>query len=164
MIRVGSGSVPDVRSVRPGHCWPVRKLGWLLGTAGLVMVPWLVVLGRVLPDRIMVGHWAISWVGLDTMEVVGLLATAWLLRRRDDRAALTATATATLLLVDAWFDVNTSAPGAEFATAVVMALGGELPLAVLCLVIAVRTRRQPVDSGCQRVVRELAAPPSIVDP
>ncbi|MER7689684.1 hypothetical protein [Streptomyces sp. NPDC097610] len=47
---------------------------------------------------------------------------------RDPRRCLTATATAALLVVDAWFDVTTSQPGPELATAVVMAVCAELPM------------------------------------
>ncbi|MFC9646023.1 hypothetical protein ACFTZF_47360 [Streptomyces mirabilis] len=59
--------------------------------------------------------------------------------RRNPRRCLTATATAALLVVDAWFDVTTSRPGPELATAVVMAVCAELPMAAaVCTVLAVR--------------------------
>ncbi|WP_371641802.1 hypothetical protein [Streptomyces mirabilis] len=58
--------------------------------------------------------------------------------RRNPRRCLTATATAALLVVDAWFDVTASQPGPELATAVVMAVCAELPMAALCTVPAVR--------------------------
>jgi hypothetical protein len=61
-----------------------------------------------------------------------------LLRRGDPRPGLTAVATATLLLCGAWFDACTSAPGADFATAVAMALLVELPLAALCVRLPLR--------------------------
>ncbi|MER5806219.1 hypothetical protein [Streptomyces mirabilis] len=58
--------------------------------------------------------------------------------RRDPRRCFTATATASLLVVDAWFDVTASQPGLELATAVVMAVCAELPMAALRTVLAVR--------------------------
>ncbi|MFE2492172.1 hypothetical protein ACFXGR_55325 [Streptomyces mirabilis] len=59
--------------------------------------------------------------------------------RRDPRRCLTATATAALLVGDARFDVTTSQPGPELATAVVMAVCAELPMAAaVCTVLAVR--------------------------
>ncbi|MFF7601898.1 hypothetical protein [Streptomyces mirabilis] len=58
--------------------------------------------------------------------------------RRDPWRCLTTTATAELLVVDAWFDVTTSQPGPVLATAVVMAVCAELPMAALCTVLAVR--------------------------
>jgi hypothetical protein len=46
---------------------------------------------------------------------------------------------ATLLLVDAWFDVSTAAAGADQAAAVAMAICLEIPLAIVCALLAVRT-------------------------
>jgi len=65
--------------------------------------------------------------------------------------ALAAAATATLLVVDAWFDTTTASQGGNFATAVAMALGAELPLAALCGRLALRTlgrsaRRRPPEA------------------
>lgn len=83
-------------------------------------------------------HWPVAWVGLDALEALGLIATGFLAARGDRRHALAAAATATLLVVDAWFDTTTAAPGGDFATAVAMALGAELPLAALCGRLALR--------------------------
>jgi hypothetical protein len=115
-----------------------RHLGLALVGCGAAMVPWLVVLGRTLPDTAQVRHWSTAWVGLDALEALGLTVTGRLLLRRDPRHGLTATATAALLVVDAWFDVTTAAPGPELTTAVAMALGAELPMAALCTTLAVR--------------------------
>jgi hypothetical protein len=43
-----------------------------------------------------------------------------------------------LLVVDAWFDVTTSQPGPELATAVAMAVCAELSMGALRTVLAVR--------------------------
>jgi hypothetical protein len=107
------------------------------------MLPWLVALAKTLPTTTRVQHWSTAWVGLDTLEALGLATTGRLLLRRDPRYALTATATAALLVTDAWFDVTTSAAGTELTTAVVMALGIELPMATLCTVLAVRSLQRP---------------------
>jgi hypothetical protein len=115
-----------------------RHLGLAFVGCGVAMVPWLVVLAKTLPDTAQVRHWSAAWVGLDALEALGLAATGRLLLRRDPRFCLTATATAALLVVDAWFDVTTSAPGPELTTAVSMALGAELPMAALCTALAVR--------------------------
>jgi hypothetical protein len=85
-----------------------------------------------------VPNWPALWGGLDAFEALGLVATGFLLLRRDPRRCLTASATAALLVVDAWFDTLTSLPGTEFATAITLALGVELPLATICVVLAVR--------------------------
>jgi hypothetical protein len=77
------------------------------------MIPWLGVLGYVLPDATTAAHWNVAWVGLDALEAIGLLATGQLLVRGDRRYAVTATLTGTALLVDAWFDVLTSISRSE---------------------------------------------------
>jgi hypothetical protein len=68
----------------------------------------------------------------------GLLSTGLLMLRRDSRYRLTAAATSALLLVDAWFDIVTSAPGVDRLAAVGMAAALELPIAVLCAILAAR--------------------------
>lgn len=107
----------------------------LLGVAG-VLVGWIAVLGATLGTSATVRHWDLSWIGLDILEVVGLVATALLMRHRAPAVVQVATMTATLFLVDAWFDVTLSQPGWTYAGAVVSACLLEIPLAVLCLRIA----------------------------
>ncbi|MGW5114326.1 hypothetical protein ACWEQ8_02555 [Streptomyces noursei] len=116
----------------------MRRAGGLLVACGLALLPWLYVLATGLPATATVAHWPIAWVGLDALEALGLIATGLLAARGDRRHALAAAATATLLVVDAWFDTTTAAPGGDFATAVAMALGAELPLAALCGRLALR--------------------------
>jgi hypothetical protein len=105
---------------------------------GLALLPWLVVLAKGLPGTAVAAHWNTAWVGLDALEALGLITTG-LLAARDHRLhALTASATATLLVVDAWFDTMTAAPGGDQLSALAMAFGAELPLATVCAVLAVR--------------------------
>ncbi|WP_240436332.1 hypothetical protein [Streptomyces sporangiiformans] len=115
------------------------RLGPALVCCGVALVLWLLVPATSLPTVAQVPHWSALWVGLDALEALGLTATGILLLRRDPRRCLTAAATAALLVVDAWFDVLTSLPGNELATALAMAVGAELPLATLCAVLAVRS-------------------------
>lgn len=121
----------------------MRRAGWLLVACGLTLLPWLYVLATGLPTTATAAHWPVAWVGLDALEALGLIATGLLAARGDRRVALAAAATGTLLAVDAWFDTTTAAPGGDFATAVAMALGAELPLATLCGRLALRTLRWP---------------------
>ncbi|MGW1912631.1 hypothetical protein ACWCQS_18385 [Streptomyces sp. NPDC002076] len=121
----------------------IRRAGWLLVACGLALLPWLYVLATGLPATASAAHWPVAWVGLDALEALGLIATGLLAARGDRRHALAAAATATLLAVDAWFDTTTAAPGGDFATAVAMALGAELPLATLCGRLALRTLSRP---------------------
>jgi hypothetical protein len=108
----------------------------MLVVAGLGMIPWLVLLATQLPASTVAVHWSTAWVGLDAMETIGLLATGTLLLRRDHRSCLTAAVTATLVFVDAWFDVTTSAPGLAQLTAIAMAAFIEMPVSVLSTALA----------------------------
>ena len=121
----------------------MRRAGGLLVACGLALLPWLYVLATGLPATATAAHWPIAWVGLDALEALGLIATGLLAARGDRRHALAAAATATLLVVDAWFDTTTAAPGADLATAITMALGAELPLATLCARLALQTLSRP---------------------
>lgn len=109
----------------PCWTWSAR----VLTAAGLALIPWLFVLARV------AGAYPVAWVGLDTMEAIGLVGTGLLLAHRDRRRVAVAPATAVLLVVDAWFDILTADPGAVLA-AVLMAACLELPLAALCMAVA----------------------------
>ena len=136
MTTASRQEIPAVPATRPD-----RRLRWLaraLVVAGFGMIPWLVLLAVQLPASIVAVHWSTAWVGLDTMEMAGLLATGALLLRRDDRCCLAATVTGTLIFVDAWFDVTTSAPGLAQLTAIAMAVLIEVPVSVLCAVLALR--------------------------
>ncbi|SEE30810.1 hypothetical protein SAMN04490357_7615 [Streptomyces misionensis] len=121
----------------------MRRAGRLLVACGLALLPWLYVLATGLPATATAAHWPLAWVGLDALEAFGLIVTGLLVARGDRRHALAAAATATLLVVDAWFDTTTAAPGGDFATAVAMALGAELPLAAVCGRLALRTLSRP---------------------
>ncbi|MFG2577928.1 hypothetical protein [Streptomyces malaysiensis] len=118
---------------------------WVLLVSGAALVPWLYVLARrTVPPTALVGRWNAAWVGLDALEALGLLSTAALRRRGDDRHRLTAAATAALLVVDAWWDTVTAAPGGELVSAVAMAVCAELPLAAPCTALALGRERRTV--------------------
>jgi hypothetical protein len=131
----GRSALPRMRrGCRPEH---------VLVACGLALLPWLAVLARGLPTAAAVSNWRTVWIGLDAAEAVTLIATGLLARRGHRRYPLTAVAAATLLVVDAWFDTMTAAPGAEQVSAAAMALGAELPLAVVCVVLAARGTARP---------------------
>ncbi len=111
-----------------------------LGAAALLL-PWIVYLGAALPDRTTSAHWGVAWVGFDVMEAAALALTGWCALRRFAWLEGAASATATLLVVDAWFDVTT-ATGSERLLAILLAVLVELPTAALSLWIAHRTEQQ----------------------
>ena len=128
-----AGGGPALRRVRR---W--CRMEYVPVACGLALLPWLAVLANSLPEAAVVSNWRMVWIGLDAAEAVALIATGLLTVRGHRLHPLTATAAATLLVVDAWFDTMTAAPGADQVAAAAMALGAELPLAVLCVVLAAR--------------------------
>lgn len=114
------------------------RLATLLTGAGVALLPWMVVLAKTLPQTAEVSNWSTAWIGLDAMLAASLSGTGLLLRRHDPRAAPLAAATAALLVMDAWFDVTTAAAGSAQATAVILAVCAELPLAAACAAVALR--------------------------
>jgi hypothetical protein len=122
----------------PGHL-AASWLGRVLLAAGLGMIPWVVILARALPPAAMAAHWATAWAGLDSLEAIGLVTTGVALTHRCHWLCLPATVTATLLAIDAWFDVTTSAPGPAAMMAAAMAVFPELPMAALCAMLAARS-------------------------
>ena len=129
---------PAGQAGRPGQAVALAAGGFLL--------PWCVLLEVTLPAAARAQHWSLAWAGLDGGEAAAALATAVLLARGSARASLTAAAGSALLLVDAWFDVCTSAPGLDHAVAVVEAIFVELPLAGAAIWLAVALTRHPAGS------------------
>ena len=122
------------RTPRPAKGW----LGRGVLIAGLAMIPWVLMLACSLPSTIMAAHWSTAWAGLDALEAAGLMTTGAALIGRCRWLCLPAAITSTLLVVDAWFDITTSAPGHAATVAIAMAIFLELPIAGLCAVLAIR--------------------------
>lgn len=113
----------------------------LLAGCALALVPWIAVLAATLPAHAVARNWSLAWSGFDVLLAVMLAGTAWLRRRGDGRVGALAGASAAMLVADAWFDTSTSAKGWDTAMACVSAVFIELPLAVLCARIALRSGR-----------------------
>ncbi len=129
---VDTPGVPDATSV--------RTVPWWVGPAFAVLavgtIPWVIYLAVSLPRHATFAHYRGVWVGFDCglILVLGLTALfAWWAR---PQVALTASAAATMLLVDAWFDVMTTPFGRQWWTSLTLALVVELPLAAICAWIA----------------------------
>jgi hypothetical protein len=114
------------------------RLGRGVLAAGLAMIPWVFILACSLPSTTRAVHWSTAWAGLDALEAVGLMTTGVALIGRRSWLCLPAAITSALLVVDAWFDITTSAPGPAATVAIAMAVFPELPMAGLCAVLAIR--------------------------
>src|ERR687887_1170933 len=121
---------------------PPRWVVPVFGLAALLLVPWVVVLVAALPSAHRSAHWDIAWAGFDIALALLLVAVALAAWRRSPWLEGAATAAATLLFVDAWFDILTSSTPAELVVSLVEAVFVELPLAILCLVLARRAERR----------------------
>lgn len=115
-----------------------RWIAVVYGLLALVTMPWTIYLAVTLPSRHLSRHWDVAWVGLDVAIVIVLILNAVYSRSRSKWLAMSATATTTLLLVDAWFDIMSARPGKAFIEALVLALLVEVPLALLTFRVAIK--------------------------
>src|SRR5579875_1269190 len=125
-----------------------RALLLLLALCAAALLPWTAYLGHTLPTTHRADGWRAAWVGFDLGLLVLLGCAAWLGTRRHPLASGVMTATAALLLCDAWFDITldwgSSAVWASIACAALV----EVPLAALLL----RSSRQLLSGGMARHV------------
>lgn len=117
----------------------VRWTGPLFAVFALVMVPWTVYIGESLPRRQLSPHYDVSWAGFDVMLLAALAGTAYFALRRSRYLSMAATATAVLLVVDAWFDLMTT-PSSQIVQSIVLAAVVELPLAAMCIWLSLHTQ------------------------
>ena len=110
-----------------------RWIAPLFAVGALVLVPTVVVLLVTLPSTHQSEHWDVAWGGFDVMLALMLVAVAFTAWRGSAWLEAAAAAAATLLVVDAWFDVLTASNGTELVIAIVEAVFVELPLALLCI-------------------------------
>ena len=116
-----------------------RPAAWvvpLFAVAGIVLVPWILFLVSSLPSTHASAHWDIAWAGFDAALAVLLFGVALAAWRRSPWLEGAASATATLLFVDAWFDILTSSSHVELGVSIGEAVFVELPLAMVCLLLA----------------------------
>ena len=110
----------------------VRWAGPAFILFSVVLLPWTIYLSYTLPSHQVSADYDIAWVGFDIMLMLVLASTGYFALRRSRYLAPAAAAMATLLVVDAWFDVVTSPPDQRLLS-IVLALLIELPLAALCV-------------------------------
>lgn len=126
--------------------------------AAIATVPWVAFLAGSLPSTVRIND-RLAWVGFDVALVAMLATTAYLAWRGKPKVALAATALATMLVIDAWFDVNTSQAGAERDLAIGLAVL-EVALAGVSLWIALHAAtviRRRLDDLARRASEREAA-------
>ena len=118
----------------------VRWAGPAFALFALILLPWIAYLAYSLPSRQVSADYDIAWAGFDAMLLVSLAGTGYFALRRSRYLATAAAAAATLLVVDAWFDVMTTLPGQRLEP-VALAAGVELPLAAVCVWLSLHTQQ-----------------------
>src|SRR5438445_649338 len=105
----GGGAIPAARmfgyrrfverKIELRRNWPAA----ILAVAAVVLIPWAIALGQILPSRHVADHWDAAWTGFDIVLAASLLLTAYASFRRRDLVRAVAPISGTLLLCDAWF-------------------------------------------------------------
>jgi hypothetical protein len=144
---IGQTASPGGRELPPEVRRRARRLAWIYLVAAAWLILWTVYLALSLPRENLEHHYRLTWVGFDVILALSLYLTAHMAFRLDARVQGPATVAATLLVVDAWFDITTSTSGKAFIEALILALAVELPAAVFTLYVAHKVGRR---------VRELA--------
>jgi len=120
-----------------------RRMAWMYTAAAAVLLPWIGVLAVTLPKRQFDLHYRAAWVGFDLLLVFAIIRTAYMAFRIDPRVQFPATAT--LLIVDAWFDMTTSGSHRQFFEAFVLAVLVDKPAAVFSLSLARQVNRRVLE-------------------
>ncbi len=104
--------------------------------AAVLLVPWSIYLLITLPRHYETHHYRLGWMGFDVMLAVVLLRTGQSLARGHTALARYAAVAATMLTMDAWFNVVNANTLADILIAAAAAILVELPLAYLCWQLA----------------------------
>ena len=118
----------------------VRWTGPAFALFSLILLPWIAYLAHSLPSRQVSADYDIAWTGFDAILLAALAGTGYFALRRSRYLATAAAAAATLLVVDAWFDVMTTLPGQRLEP-LALAAGVELPLAAVCAWLSLHTQQ-----------------------
>ncbi len=118
-----------------------RWLGPLAVCCAVGIIPWIVYLAMTLPDRTRADDYDIAWVGYDAAMCAVLTALAYCALRRKTATGAIAAVAATMLVVDAWFDIVTTDKGDQLMAAIISAAFAEIPLAIVCAWVAINSER-----------------------
>jgi hypothetical protein len=118
-----------------------RWVALLLTAIAAGLVVWTLYLSYALPARHVTEHWRTAWAGFDIGLALALVTTAVGVLRDARWVDASAAVAATLLVTDAWFDIVQADPGGERMEAIVLAVIGEIPLALFCIWIVMNAER-----------------------
>ncbi len=118
-----------------------RWLGPLAVCCAIGIVPWIVYLALALPTRQRAVDYDVAWVGYDAAMAFVMAALAYCALRRKPATGAIAAVLATMLVIDAWFDIVTTDNRQQFLFAVASAVLLEIPLAIVCAWVAVNAER-----------------------
>jgi hypothetical protein len=136
---VGPAREPE-NAVLTDNARVVRWAGPAFALFSLILLPWIAYLAHSLPSRQVSADYDIAWTGFDAILLAALAGTGYFALRRSRYLATAAAAAATLLIVDAWFDVMTTLPGQRLEP-LALAAGVELPLAAVCAWLSLHTQQ-----------------------
>ena len=118
-----------------------RWVGVLFLLLAIALVPWIVYIYATLPRFTEMVHYRVAWVGFDIALLVLMALTAVLALQGKRQMELPAVALATLLIVDAWFDITTASGKMARTEAIILAIFVELPIAGSALYLSRRVER-----------------------
>jgi hypothetical protein len=114
-----------------------RRIGRLIVVSATLLACWAAWLGTSLPrdplrqawstGYVGLDNYSLTWVGLDSLEILGLAACGLLFWRGSPGARTSALLAMPVFFLDAWFDILTSVSRADLLAALLMAALGELP-------------------------------------
>ena len=134
---VGPAPEPE-NAVLTDNARLVRWAGPSFALFSVIMLPWTIHIGLSLPARQLSPNYDLAWAGFDVLLLSLLACTGYAALRRSRYLATTASATAALLVVDAWFDCMTT-PATERLQSFLLCGFIELPLAGVCLWLSYHT-------------------------
>lgn len=127
--------------------------------ASITLIPWIVFLAISLPKTYIVKQWTAVWTGFDIALLLTILACLWAALNRRQVLIIFAIMGATLLICDAWFDIMTASTNSDQWVSVASAAFGEIPFAILLLMVARRLLRLTMQLAREQSGAEGALPP-----
>ena len=114
------------------------------------MLAWIIYLRFALPHSYMAQNWRLAWIGFDSFLFISLISTYLSESRKSIKKIPFAITSATLLVIDAWFDVITSRAGGDRDLAILLALTIEIPLAIVLSIYAKKSVEKAISENKEK--------------